>query len=100
MRTTDEQLEQVLARSEHLRSRTAARRSAVPYALACAACLALIAFVVSTMPQVGGEVAPPAGAAFGSLALGGPTMGFVLVCLLAFALGVCVTLLVVHLRGK
>ncbi|MBQ6650611.1 MAG: hypothetical protein IJM67_05095 [Atopobiaceae bacterium] len=98
MRTSDEQLDEVLRRSARLKARVAMRHAILIDSLAAAACLVLLVFVATTLPDLGGSVVTPTGGQYGSLVLDGPNLGHVVICLLAFLLGVFLTLLSIHLR--
>lgn len=98
MRSIDEQLTEVSARSARLKVRERARRSAVLDALATAACLVIIVFVAITIPQLNGVSTNSAPSQFGSLVITSPALGYVLIGVLAFLLGISVTLLALHLR--
>lgn len=103
MRTSDEQLDEVLERSARLKARVVMRHAILIDSLAAAACLVLLVFVATTLPDLGGSVVTPTGGQYGSLVLDGPNLGHVVICLLAFLLGVFLTLLGIHvrkLRGK
>ena len=97
MRTTDERLAAARRRAKELERQ---RRSRVA-ALAGAACLVVILGLALAMPSV---TARFSGADYGggmtaSLFSGG-SLGYLLVGLLAFALGVCVTVLCVRLHER
>ena len=98
MRTYDEQLGQVMARASRLRAHASARRAATFDAVAAAVCLALLCFVFTTIPRLDTAASDLAGAQYGSLVLTGPALSYVVICVLAFLLGVFVTLLVMHVR--
>ena len=98
MRSTDEQLREIAARSRRIKAQTALRRSVALDALGACACVVLIAIVAITLP--GFEVAPTSvgASSYGSLVLTGPAMAYAVIFVLAFLLGVCVALLAVHMR--
>ena len=100
MRTSEEQLMIIGSRARHLRSRRSARRAVTVGSLAVAARLALIVVVSFSLPQMPREVALSPQSSYGSLLLRGPASGYVLIGVLAFLLGVCVTLLCLHLRNR
>ena len=97
MRTTDERLAAAKRRAEKLRRQR--RDSAAVFACA-AACLAAIAGLSLAMPSVTARF-PDADYSSGGMAasiFSGGSLGYLLVGLLAFALGVCVTVLCFRLR--
>ena len=98
MRSTDEQLREILKRAEHIKEKQAARRTTAFYALSACACLALLVVTAGYLPSVSGIGGAQGPVRYGSLLLSAPYMGYVLVCVLAFALGVSVTLLGLQLR--
>ena len=98
MRTSDEQLDEILGRSARLKARVAMRRAILADSLAAAVCLVLLVVVATTLPSLGGSVVNPSDGQYGSLILDGPNLGRAVICLLAFLLGVFVTLLSIHLR--
>ena len=101
MRTCDEQLMEIQARGARLKSRVAWRRKVPVNALATSALLVLLAFVSVTLS--GHDISDTAiteQQAYGSLVLTSPLMGLVIINVLSFMLGVCVTLLCLHLRDR
>lgn len=96
MRSTDEQLRLVRERANMLRR----RRSMFRYGVSAACCLLLILVLVVAMPDVSGNVVPPEEAAFGSLLLTSPMLSRIVIGILAFVLGVFVTLLCVHRSAR
>ncbi len=93
-------MEEILRRADALREKKAARRAAVLSAAATAVSLALIvgaAALMSGLPVTAAEGGTET--AYGSLILSSALLGYVVIGVLAFALGVCVTLLCRALRG-
>ena len=97
MRTTDERLAAAKRRARELKRQ---RRSRVAALAGAAACLAVILGLALAMPSVTARFsgADYYGGMTASLFSGG-SLGYLLVGLLAFALGVCVTVLCFRLRG-
>lgn len=89
MRSMDEQLALVRSRAAGLRRKRGDRRR---FAAASAVCLLLIAVLGILMPEVSGKLALPEEAVFGSLVLASPAIGYIVIGILAFALGVLITL--------
>lgn len=96
MRSADEQLRLIRERAEIRRQKrqTALRRSA---AVLC--CLALAAFLRLVLPRLDGVVLPE-GVLTGSIVFLRPQLGCIVLAVLAFCLGVFVTLLCVHRRDQ
>ena len=99
MRTTDERLAAAKRRAEAIRRREHRRHSRAAALAAAAACLAAVLGLALAMPSItarfsGGDYS--AGMAASMFSSG--SLGYVLVGLLAFALGVCVTLLGIRLH--
>ena len=96
MRNTDEQLRQIAPRAEK-RKRTS-RRTALPEALMVCASLVLIVTAALSMPNLSGSAAVSQTSQYGSLILIRPFLGYVIIGVLAFLLGVCITLLCFRLQ--
>ena len=98
MKSTDEQLREIMKRSERIKAKQNEKKVIAFHALSVCACLVLLIAVSLHLPSY-----PDAGVAqepvhYGSLLLSSPYMGYVLVCVLAFLLGVLVTLLILRLH--
>lgn len=101
MRTTDERLAAAKRRAEELKRRQRHRRSLAAAVSCAAACLAVILGLSLAMPSI---TARFSGADYGigmtaSLFSEG-SLGYILVGVLAFSLGVCVTVLCFRLRER
>ncbi len=101
MRTTDERLAAAKRRAEEITRQERCRRSRIAAVSGAAACLAVILGLALAMPSVTARFsgADYYGGMTASLFSGG-SLGYLLVGLLAFALGVCVTVLCFRLRGR
>ena len=97
MRSTDEQLRLLKSRAAALRQK---RQRRARLGVTAAACLALVAALSSLLSLEGGTVLMQGDAAFGSMILLSPRLGTIVVAILAFALGVGVTLLCVGCRKQ
>jgi len=98
MRSTDEQLREIMKRAETVREDHAARGAFRASVLASCVCVLLIAAVCFNLPglqikQSGADLQQ-----YGSLLLAAPYIGYIMVGILAFALGVCVTFLCISWR--
>ena len=99
MRNLDDQLQEIQIRSDKLKRRHSDRRALVWGSLATCACLALIAAVSLYLPIFSDTAASQAGR-YGSLILANPGLGYAVIGILAFFLGMCVTLLCVLLSRR
>ena len=104
--TTDERLAAIRRRTTQLRAQEARRRARLLDGLCLAACLALVVCLGAWMPlwdaglTAGATVLPTTGAA--ALVQTGSAASYILMGLLCFGLGVCLTLLLsrLHRRAK
>ena len=98
MRTTDEQLREILKRSDQIAEKRKLRSKMLTDAISLCACIALLimtaAFIPRTYPLSGGN----GGDHYGSLILSTSYMGYVVIGVIAFVAGVFVTLLSQHYR--
>ena len=101
MRTTDERLAAAKRRAEEIKRQGRSRRSRIAAVSGAAACLAAILGLALAMPSVTARFsgADYYGGMTASL-FTGESLGYLLVGLLAFALGVCVTVLCVRLHER
>ena len=101
MRTTDERLAAAKRRAEEIKRQERSRRSRIAAVSGAAACLAAILGLALAMPSVTARFsgADYYGGMTASL-FSGESLGYLLVGLLAFALGVCVTVLCVRLHER
>ncbi len=95
MRSMDEQLRLIRGRAEKLRQ----RRRTLLRSGAAAACLLLAAALGLFLPRPEGDLRLPEGAAYGSLVLSSPLLSYMIIAVLAFALGVVVALLCISRRA-
>ena len=101
MRSHEERIAEVRRRiTEKQRQKRRKQRRIV--AISCiAACLAVIVGVSFVMPGIVGQIEPGASSGFETAATilgGGTALGYMVIGLLAFILGVCVTVLCFRLR--
>ena len=101
MRTTDERLAAAKRRAEEIKRQEPSLRSRIAAVSGAAACLAAILGLALAMPSVTARFsgADYYGGMTASL-FTGESLGYLLVGLLAFALGVCVTVLCVRLHER
>lgn len=99
MRTTEQQLREILSRAESVKARRAQKRRLAIDGAAAALCLVLLLAASASLPRLPDASAQGAAVQYGSLILASGALPLVVIGVLAFALGVCVTLLCVHLRA-
>lgn len=98
MRTSDMQFAEAMRRSEGVKERRAAVRKIAASAIVSALLIALIIGASFTVPMLN-ETRTEAGEQhLGSMYLVTPYLGYVIIGMLAFALGICATLLCVYIK--
>ena len=98
LKTTDEQMNEIMRRSESLKAKKSMNDYLIGFSIAIAACLALIVLVGASIANVNPETTDNTVSQYGSLVISAPYMGYVVIGLLAFILGVLVTLLCRRIR--
>ena len=96
MRDTDERLREILRKAGPVRERRKLRRQILADALASCVTLCLMIAVFRVLPRLNTADAAGGAGHYGSLLIAPPGLGLVIIGLLSFALGVCVTLLCIH----
>ena len=96
MRSTDKQLAEIMTRSEIIKKERMQKKRLSMSAFASCACIVLLIMVALNLPDFTVASLTHAAQQYGSLLLAAPYMGYVMVGILAFALGICVTLLCVY----
>lgn len=99
MRTTEQQLREILSRAEIVKEKRMRKCRLAIDAASAALCLVLLIAASASLPRLPDASAQGTAVQYGSLILGSGALPLVVIGLLAFALGVCVTLLCVHLRA-
>lgn len=92
MRSTDEQLREIMRRKDEVIEKQSIRRHLHACALAACACILLLVMTAVSLPKITTDSLDHATRQYGSLLLAAPYMGYVVVGVLTFALGICVTL--------
>ena len=98
MRTTDEQMREILRRKEVYGESRALRRKMALEGTVCGVCAALMVTAVYFLPRVEGASGQTPIRQYGSMVLRLPAVGYAVIALLAFILGVAATLLCRHWR--
>lgn len=96
MRSTDEQLREIIQRAEIVKEKRIMKKAILADGIASCICLALLIAAAVSLPNLKTAQAGNTASQYGSLLLAAPYIGYVIVSLLAFALGICVTLLCFH----
>lgn len=99
MRSTNEQLREIMQRAEIVSEKRNIRKHIAASALSSCVCLFLLVIVSVYLPHVTPTLQDHNMQQYGSLLLAAPYMGYVVVGVIAFALGICVTLLCIHLKA-
>lgn len=92
MRSMDEQVSEILSRREVVREKRVNKRILVANAIASCVCVILIIATGFCLPRLEITQKADAESQYGSLLLAAPYAGYVIIGILAFALGICVTL--------
>lgn len=100
MRNTDERVALVQLRLKEIRQKKRLRQVQAIGAFSITACLLVIIGISTAMPQMVAEMGEIMGGAVASIFVESGKTGYIFVGVLAFALGVCVTLLSFRLRHK
>ena len=99
MRNTDEQLQEGMRRAETVKEKRSIRKRLRASALASCVCVILLIAVSIYLPRLTAISQDTAAGQYGSLLLAASYTGYVVVGVIAFALGVCVTLLCIHWKA-
>lgn len=92
MRSMDEQVNEILSRREVVRERRVNKRILAANAIASCVCVVLIIAASFCLPKLAVTQSESSASQYGSLLLAAPYVGYVIIGILAFALGICVTL--------
>ena len=96
MRSTDEHLQEIMKRSQSIKEKKSLKKMMIVEGISACACLILIIVSVSCLPHITNGDNKASQVHYGSLILQTSYMGYVVVGVLAFILGVVVTLLSMH----
>ncbi len=100
MRSTNEQLREVLERSDVIRKGRAVRRRIMSTAVGACICLALLIAAGLYLPSLSAAGTADGAAQYGSLLLTTSNMGYVVVGVLAFLMGIFVALLCLYVKKQ
>lgn len=100
MRSVEEQMKEILRRKEIYQAMKALRQRIVTEASVCGVCAVLMIAVVCFLPRVNQATGQATIGQYGSMILYMPTVGYIVVAILAFVLGCAVTLLCQHWKRK
>lgn len=96
MHSTDEHLREIMKRSQIIKEKKSLKKMMIVEGISACACLILIIVSVSCLPQITNGDNKASQVHYGSLLLQTSYMGYVVVGVLAFILGIVVTLLSMH----
>ena len=98
MRDREARLDEIFRRADVIQRREAVKRKLVSSAAGSGVCAVLLFFLLATLPRIGLQASSGDTWRYGGLLLNGGAGGYILVAVVALALGVCVALLCGHLR--
>ncbi len=100
MRTTEERTELILKKTEKIKAHRRRLRTAVLHSCSCCACAVLIVLCAINLPRVGSSDSISVGdeSAAATLLAQNPAIGYIIMAILAFLLGVCVTALMFRIK--
>ena len=98
MRNSEEQLAEVLMRSEIIKKKSNQKRHSAIYGLCIAFCTVLICLTTYYIPFLTDSVGHSHGIFYGSLIISAENIGYIVIGILAFILGVLVTMFCFHIR--
>lgn len=93
MRSTDEQLHEIMQRAENITETRNIRSRMLTAGMSALACVIMLVIVSMNIPRITVLSAENEQTQYGSLLLAAPYLGYIIVGIIAFALGICVTLL-------
>ncbi len=102
MRTTEERTELILKKTEKIKAHRRRLRTAVLHSCTCCACAVLMVLCAINMPRVGtsGSIAVGDESVAATLLAQNPAIGYIIMAILAFLLGVCVTALMFRINRR
>jgi hypothetical protein len=100
MRSIDDQMNEITKRSRKIQRKQKNHRLIITDTIGACACLALLVGVASGISNIEIGSWDAAGSIYGSLLLSAPAAGYVTIGVLGFLLGICITLLCLHLHRQ
>ena len=98
MRSKDDQFNEIMRRAENVKKRCRLRKTLAADITSCAVCAALLIAAAALIPRLDISSASLSQSSYASLLLSPPYLSFIIIALLSFSLGICVTLLCLHLK--
>ena len=98
MRNIDDQLKGIMKRADYMKERKSSQKAVFSCAVSACACIVLMVMTFIHIPGLASAEASEVGMQYGSLLLRTSYMGYVVVGILAFLLGISTTFLCVHLK--
>lgn len=99
MRNTNEQVKEIMKRAKHLKQKRTLQKSIVSLSIAACGCIMLLVTTAFYLPASPSLNSSETTTLYGSLLLTTSYMGYVVVGLLSFLLGMCVMLLCIKFRN-
>ena len=96
MHSTDDQLKEIMRRAETVKETRSRKKQLRASALASGICAALLIAVCIFLPGLSFTQDGATPQQYGSLLLKTPYMGYIVVGVIAFVLGICITLLCIN----
>ena len=103
MRSTSDQLQEILKRSDQMKVRKENMSAVRAYSISAFACVLLMVATVLNMPKVLNEISSGGGGTqlhYGSLLLRTEYLGYVVIGFLAFLVGIFATMAVIRFRSS
>ena len=100
MRSTDEQMNEITVRAAKLRKKQKMTRTIAAESISGCICLVLIICCACVLPSLETTVQDSSAEYYAGMLLSSPSLGYVVIGVLGFLLGICVTLLCVHLHRQ
>ena len=93
MRSTDEQLHEIMQRADHITEMRSIRRHMLTAGASSLTCVVMLVIVSMYIPHITMLPQETVQTQYGSLLLAAPYLGYIIVGVIAFALGICVAIL-------